>query len=30
MLNVVWSRPIEGDARADYQTIFSSLTFGRE
>ncbi|MBC7768923.1 MAG: DUF4198 domain-containing protein [Phycisphaerales bacterium] len=27
LLNVVWSRPLEGDPRAEYETIFSSLTF---
>lgn len=26
--NVVWTKPIEGDARGDYDTTFSSLTFG--
>ena len=26
--NVVWTRPIKGDARADFETVFSSLTFG--
>ena len=28
MLNVVWSNPSERDPRADFETIFSSLTFG--
>lgn len=28
MLNVVWSKPISGDQAADFQTIFSSLSFG--
>lgn len=27
-LNVVWSSPVEGNPRADFDTIFSSLTFG--
>lgn len=27
-LNVVWARPIRGDPEADFETIFSSLTFG--
>lgn len=26
--NVVWTRPITGDARGDFDTTFSSLTFG--
>ncbi|MEO6092054.1 MAG: DUF4198 domain-containing protein [Novosphingobium sp.] len=26
-MNVVWSVPLHGDPRADFQTIFSSLTF---
>ncbi len=26
--NVVWSRPIQGDPKADFETTFSSLTFG--
>ena len=26
--NVVWTRPIQGDPRADFETTFSSLTFG--
>lgn len=26
--NVVWTRPIKGDARGDFDTTFSSLTFG--
>ncbi len=26
--NVVWTRPIQGDAKADFETTFSSLTFG--
>lgn len=28
LLNVVWTKPIEGDPRADFDTTFSSLTFG--
>ena len=28
LLNVVWSEPITNDPRADFDTIFSSLTFG--
>ncbi len=28
MLHAVWSDPLENDARADYDTIFSSLSFG--
>lgn len=27
LLNVVWSRPLQGDSRAEYETIFSSLSF---
>jgi len=27
-LNVIWTRPIKGDPRADFETTFSSLTFG--
>lgn len=27
MLHTVWSSPLEGDARGDYDTTFSSLTF---
>lgn len=26
--NVVWTKPIKGDARGDFDTTFSSLTFG--
>lgn len=26
--NVVWTRPIQGDPKADFETTFSSLTFG--
>lgn len=26
--NVVWTRPLKGDPDGDYETIFSSLTFG--
>ncbi len=26
--NVVWTKPITGDPKADYETMFSSLTFG--
>ncbi len=26
--NVVWTRPIANDPKADYETMFSSLTFG--
>lgn len=28
LLNVVWTRPIKGDPRGDFDTTFSSLTFG--
>lgn len=28
LLNVVWSEPVTKDPRADFDTIFSSLTFG--
>lgn len=28
LLNVVWTRPLAGDPRADFDTVFSSLTFG--
>lgn len=28
LLNVVWVKPITGNPKADYQTTFSSLTFG--
>ena len=28
LLNVVWSRPIRNDPRAEFDTTFSSLTFG--
>ena len=28
LLNVVWTKPIAGNSRADYETTFSSLTFG--
>ena len=28
LLNVVWGEPIRGNPKADYDTIFSSLTFG--
>lgn len=27
-LNVVWTRPITNDPKADFETLFSSLTFG--
>ncbi len=27
-LNVIWTRPLKGDAKADFDTTFSSLTFG--
>ena len=27
-VNVVWTRPIANDPKADYETMFSSLTFG--
>ena len=27
-LNVIWTKVLAGDPRADYETIFSSLTFG--
>ena len=26
--NVVWTKPIEGNPKADYETVFSSLAFG--
>jgi uncharacterized GH25 family protein len=28
LLNVLWSEPVKGDPNADYDTTFSSLTFG--
>lgn len=28
LVNVVWTRPLVGDRRADFDTVFSSLTFG--
>ncbi len=28
LVNVVWSKPVKGDVRADFDTVFSSLTFG--
>lgn len=28
LLNVVWSKPLAGDPRGDFDTTFSSLTFG--
>lgn len=28
LLNVIWTKPIKGDPRADFETTFSSLTFG--
>lgn len=28
LLNVVWTKPIRGDSRGDFDTTFSSLTFG--
>lgn len=28
LLNVVWSEPVKGDAKVDFDTTFSSLTFG--
>lgn len=28
LLNVVWTRPLAGDNRADFDTVFSSLSFG--
>lgn len=28
MLHAVWSDPLEGDSRAEYDTVFSSLSFG--
>jgi uncharacterized GH25 family protein len=27
-MNVVWTKPIRGNPKADYDTVFSSLTFG--
>lgn len=28
LLNVIWTKPITGNPKADFETIFSSLTFG--
>lgn len=28
LINVIWTKPTPGDARADFETTFSSLTFG--
>ncbi len=28
LLNVVWGEPVTGDRQVDYETVFSSLTFG--
>lgn len=28
LINVIWTKPISGDPRADFDTTFSSLTFG--
>ena len=28
LINVIWTKPIPGDSRADFDTTFSSLTFG--
>ena len=28
LVNVIWSEPVKGDPRADFDTTFSSLTFG--
>lgn len=28
LVNTVWSAPLSGDPRAEFQTVFSSLTFG--
>jgi uncharacterized GH25 family protein len=28
LVNVVWGEPLRGDPRVDYETTFSSLTFG--
>lgn len=28
LINVIWTKPIKGDPRADFDTTFSSLTFG--
>jgi hypothetical protein len=28
LVNVIWSKPIKGNPRADFETTFSSLTFG--
>lgn len=28
LLNVVWTEPVKGDSRVDFDTTFSSLTFG--
>lgn len=27
-LNVIWTRPLSGNVKADFETVFSSLTFG--
>ncbi|MEO7277366.1 MAG: DUF4198 domain-containing protein [Sphingomicrobium sp.] len=28
LINVIWSEPVSGDSQADFETTFSSLTFG--
>lgn len=28
LINVIWTKPLKGDPRADFDTTFSSLTFG--
>ncbi len=28
LLNVIWTRPLKGDPKADFETTFSSLSFG--
>lgn len=28
LINVIWSEPVSGDPKADFETTFSSLTFG--
>ena len=28
LLNVIWSKPVTGNPNADFETVFSSLTFG--
>ena len=28
LINVIWTQPLRGNPRADFETTFSSLTFG--